>query len=162
MSEPLAYFLTWVTYGTWLHGDERGWVNKNCNCFGADLGPPSETLCNYSKSLLKHDPVILNKDERLTVESAIAGVCKFRNWELCACSCRSNHVHAVVKAGDTPPKVVATQLKAYATRALKNIHSLMYQHFWAKDGSNRLLFTEESVEKTIYYVQHQDDHKDEP
>src|ERR1700747_2517170 len=26
MPEPLAYFLTWTTYGTWLPGDERGWV----------------------------------------------------------------------------------------------------------------------------------------
>jgi hypothetical protein len=26
MSDPLAYFLTWVTYGTWLPGDDRGWV----------------------------------------------------------------------------------------------------------------------------------------
>jgi hypothetical protein len=26
MPEALAYFLTWTTYGTWLPGDERGWV----------------------------------------------------------------------------------------------------------------------------------------
>jgi hypothetical protein len=26
MSDPLAYFITWATYGTWLPGDERGWV----------------------------------------------------------------------------------------------------------------------------------------
>jgi hypothetical protein len=26
MPEPLAYFFTWSTYGTWLPGDERGWV----------------------------------------------------------------------------------------------------------------------------------------
>ena len=26
LPEPLAYFLTWPTYGTWLPGDERGWV----------------------------------------------------------------------------------------------------------------------------------------
>ena len=26
MAEPLAYFLTWSTYGTWLPGDERGWI----------------------------------------------------------------------------------------------------------------------------------------
>ena len=25
--DPLAYFLTWPTYGTWLPGDERGWVD---------------------------------------------------------------------------------------------------------------------------------------
>src|SRR3990172_10721 len=26
MSEPIAYFLTWTSYGTWLSGDPRGWV----------------------------------------------------------------------------------------------------------------------------------------
>ena len=24
MAAPLAYFLTWTCYGTWLHGDEPG------------------------------------------------------------------------------------------------------------------------------------------
>ena len=28
LGEPLAYFLTWTTYGTWLPGDERGWNRK--------------------------------------------------------------------------------------------------------------------------------------
>jgi hypothetical protein len=26
--EPLAYFPTWTTYGTWLPGDDRGWRRK--------------------------------------------------------------------------------------------------------------------------------------
>jgi hypothetical protein len=26
LPEPLAYSPTWPTYGTWLPGDERGWV----------------------------------------------------------------------------------------------------------------------------------------
>jgi hypothetical protein len=26
MSEPLAYFITWTTYGSWLHGSTK-WVN---------------------------------------------------------------------------------------------------------------------------------------
>jgi hypothetical protein len=28
MSKPLAYFISWTTYGSWLPGDERGWVEK--------------------------------------------------------------------------------------------------------------------------------------
>lgn len=24
----LPYLLTWTTYGSWLHGDERGWVQS--------------------------------------------------------------------------------------------------------------------------------------
>jgi len=31
LPEPLAYFLTWTTYGTWLPGDERGWVRRPGN-----------------------------------------------------------------------------------------------------------------------------------
>ncbi len=26
MRDPIAFFITWPTYGTWLPGDERGWV----------------------------------------------------------------------------------------------------------------------------------------
>jgi len=26
MGDPIAFFITWPTYGTWLPGDERGWV----------------------------------------------------------------------------------------------------------------------------------------
>lgn len=26
VSSPLAYLITWTTYGTWLPGDRRGWV----------------------------------------------------------------------------------------------------------------------------------------
>jgi hypothetical protein len=26
MDDPIGYFLTWVTYGTWSPGDAKGWV----------------------------------------------------------------------------------------------------------------------------------------
>ena len=26
MNDPLAFFLTWSTYGSWLPGDARGWT----------------------------------------------------------------------------------------------------------------------------------------
>ena len=28
MGDPLQLFLTWTTYGSWLPGDGRGWVEK--------------------------------------------------------------------------------------------------------------------------------------
>ncbi|MDA1049536.1 MAG: hypothetical protein O3C40_03530 [Planctomycetota bacterium] len=28
LDDSLALFLTWTTYGSWLPGDERGWVEK--------------------------------------------------------------------------------------------------------------------------------------
>ena len=26
LPEPIAFFLTWATYVTWLPGDDRGWI----------------------------------------------------------------------------------------------------------------------------------------
>jgi hypothetical protein len=34
MSEPLAYFLTFGTYGSWLHGDVRGSKDPRHNTLG--------------------------------------------------------------------------------------------------------------------------------
>jgi len=31
---PLAVFFTFRTYGTWLHGDERGSIDRNNNLYG--------------------------------------------------------------------------------------------------------------------------------
>jgi hypothetical protein len=30
--DPIGYFLTWVTYGTWLPGDTRGWIEYRHGC----------------------------------------------------------------------------------------------------------------------------------
>src|SRR5262249_3307643 len=38
----LAYFLTWTTYGTWLPGDARGWVQVPGVGHPA-TGPPART-----------------------------------------------------------------------------------------------------------------------
>jgi hypothetical protein len=43
---PLAYFITWGTYGTWLPGDQRGWVEyrrgwRLPDLFGSSKRPPS-------------------------------------------------------------------------------------------------------------------------
>lgn len=40
MEKPLAYFITLSCYGTWLHGDERGSVDKKHNVPGKPVLPP--------------------------------------------------------------------------------------------------------------------------
>jgi hypothetical protein len=57
MGEVLGYFLTLRTYGTWLHGDERGSVDRFNNAPGSPLIPRSSARSSYAQSLLKHAPV---------------------------------------------------------------------------------------------------------
>ncbi len=41
MNDPIAFFLTWSTYGTWLPGDKRGWTKYQQ---GWQLGDPIRLL----------------------------------------------------------------------------------------------------------------------
>lgn len=127
MDDPIAYFLTWPTYGTWLPGDERGWVE--CK-HGWQL--PDRARQIEANAKMKEDACILGFKERQTVEAQIAETCKFREWSLHAVSCRSNHMHVVVGAGNTNPKKIRADLKAWCTRRLKEDIDRTRENWWAE------------------------------
>ena len=62
--EPLGFFLTWVTYGTWLPGDTRGWVEYQ---HGWQLPDPILEL--ESTALMTEGACHLNAEQRLAVEA---------------------------------------------------------------------------------------------
>ena len=155
MSEPLAYFLTWTTYGTWLHGDRRGSVDRTNAWFGTDYHPQSDRWSAASERRMKSPPVVLSPSHRQTVEQALRKHVDLRGWEILALSCRSNHVHAVVAAGDVPPERVMTEMKAYATRALRATGEMTSGKVWTRHGSTRYVRTSASLEAAVRYVQTQ-------
>ena len=78
LPEPLAYFLTWPTYGTWLPGDERGWVSST-----ATVGNFPIPLCKReAQARLTEDACLLDQDQRQLVELTIADHCRVRGWTL--------------------------------------------------------------------------------
>src|SRR5215831_3239926 len=113
MSEPLAFFLTWTTYGTWLPGDERGWVER-----GRGFQLPDPIRKREAEARMTEDACLLDQDQRLVVEKTIADHCRIRGWKLHIVNCRTNHVHVVVTANRDPDDV-HDQIKAWCTRRLK-------------------------------------------
>src|SRR3954470_17634644 len=105
-SEPLAYFLTWTTYGTWLPGDERGYFTKP----GQWEGPDAYRRM-MSQLLMTDDALILNARQRQNVEATIRRHCEIRQWHLHAVNCRSNHVHVVVSSPGIDRSDVMDQFK---------------------------------------------------
>jgi len=103
---PLAYLITFRAYGTWLHGDKRGSVNRFHNRFGTALIAPNERWRKYNRSLLTHSPVKPKSRQRALVKEAIRETCKKRKWEFWATNVRSNHVHTVVGAVCKPEKIL--------------------------------------------------------
>ena len=158
LSEALAYFITWTTYGSWLSGDERGWwVEGNPN---AQL--PNPQRAQTAARLMSDDAVVLNDEQRGLVDTAIRNLCQERGWLLHECNVRTNHVHVVVTANDREPEVVREQIKARGSKALSDHAGLPAtaskngrKKWWTEKGDIRRLWDEKSLEAAIVYVQNQ-------
>jgi len=153
MSLPEAYFLTWASYGTWLHGDERGSVDKDHNIPGMDYAPPNANRRAFRKARLTQLPFTLDSSARKIVSDTIIDHCRIRGWEIMALNVRSTHVHIVAACGEIDPLQAMNQLKAWTTRRLREGSLAGPQaHIWAEGGSRRLLWNKESVRHAINYV----------
>ena len=95
---PMGYLITFRTYGTWLHGDPRGSVDRFHNIYGTPKLPPSPSRQRYERQLMKMPPVKLDSQRRAAVERSLGETCSKRKWKLWASSVRTNHVHSVVSA----------------------------------------------------------------
>jgi REP element-mobilizing transposase RayT len=152
---PIAYFITFRSYGTWLHGDERGSVERhNENMYGTPLLPPNPCWEAVERERLKHPAFLLDAQRRLAVNDAIQEVCRFRGYELSALAVRTNHVHAVVTA-QCLPEGILNAFKAYSTRKMqeRNLVGKTVQP-WVRHGSTRWLWTAEAVTNAVNYVKY--------
>ncbi len=151
-SRPLAYFLTFHPYGTWLPGDERGWHHRG----RSERLPPAPALAAHCAKHLRYPVVTLTPDWREIVRSAINETCSYRGGLVLALVVERTHVHIVVVAPVAPERVLR-DLKAWATRRLRRHgHLLDHPHPWAEHGSTGYLFEERNVQAAIDYVL--DDH----
>lgn len=150
---PLAYLITIRSYGTWLHGDEKGSVGrKEFNIYGTSRMFHSEKLKDLMKNQMKQEPTVFDKKERICVLEAVKEVCDFRGYELLAINIRTNHLHAVVSANTNPDKIV-NEFKAYATRKLREENLVEKDKtIWARGKSRRYLWKLKHVEIAIEYV----------
>jgi REP element-mobilizing transposase RayT len=170
-SVPLAYLLTWTTYGAWLPGDQRGWVRRK-----QGFQAPDPSVERRAREAMSEPVCELDRVQRHAVEETIRPHGSLRGWRLHAVNCRSNHVHVVVTVPSVAPHKVIAQLKAWCTRELKarsasegpsparseiagrpntggeQIAFTVRRNWWTERGSVRLLFNENNVKAAIRYM----------
>jgi len=150
---PLAFLITFRSYGTWLHGDERGSVSRFRNQYKSPRLPPEKKWLKTNTRRLKGEVVILDANRRGCVEAAVRKTCEIRGWHLYAVNVRTNHVHSVVAAGQKKPEMVLNALKANATRTMREQGCWQgTMSPWADKGSKRNLWNEESIARAVDYV----------
>jgi REP element-mobilizing transposase RayT len=155
---PLAYLISFRSYGTWLHGDKRGSVDRVHNRYGDPYLPANAAWQRHNRRQLRVDSFILEARERGSVAKAIRETCSIRKWHLQAINVRTNHVHTVVTA-NRKPGLVLNAFKANATRQLREDQLWRHQFSpWADKGSKIRLWNERSVANAIDYVLHGQGH----
>lgn len=146
--DPLAYFITWTVYGTFLQGDSRWWRARR-----KGTKTPQPLLEQWHRDRLNHDVILLSDRHREIVENEIARLSEFRDWKLWVANARSNHVHVVVSAQQHNGKQIRDQMKANCTRVLREDDSRFIDRpIWTTGGDWQCINTEDDLEQAVLYA----------
>lgn len=145
MAKTLGYMITWTTYGTWLQGDERGYV-KNGRIY-----PANKSLMQTNKQLQSQEAVKLSKVQRQVVREAIIKEAGLQGQCIYALTVQPNYVHIVAEYIPQPISRIVAYYKKAGRFALKAVgHN---GKLWTRGYDKRFCFDQVAMEKKIKYVQ---------
>jgi hypothetical protein len=75
---PLAYFVTWSCYGTWLHGEAKGSVDRRHNRFGETYLPTDAPRKNAERRSMDQPCYQLDEGRRKIVLETIIDQSRYR------------------------------------------------------------------------------------
>ena len=149
MSKTIGYMLTWTTYGSWLPGDERGYVAD-----GRTL-PGDGKILERNRKRQKSPDVKLNTQEKVIVEQTILAEAKRIDHQLEALIVCSNHVHLLARPHAQSIEEIAGRYKSVTTRALWQ--QGRKGRVWTKGYDKRFCFTEQDIATKAKYIQNHTD-----
>jgi REP element-mobilizing transposase RayT len=144
------WFLTWTTYGTWLPGDDRGFVSNVREGAGPEVrhrepGQPFDrdlpALAADARLRLRGDPIRLSASHATQLSEQLHETAGFRGWTLIALAIMDNHVHMVVGVdGDPEPSALLRDFKSYGSRRLnREFGNPASGTWWTEGGSTRIV-----------------------
>ncbi|OQA02724.1 MAG: hypothetical protein BWY69_00898 [Planctomycetes bacterium ADurb.Bin401] len=143
----IGYMLTWRTYGTWLQGDERGYIKDG------QLLNQNQKLEQANKENLKKEPIEFNAMQIEAVKKSIIQEAKRLNQKIYALSVLPNHIHLLVEKIDESIESTAAFYKTTARISLYK--NGLEGKIWAKGYDKRYIFTqEELLNRMVYILKH--------
>jgi REP element-mobilizing transposase RayT len=152
---PLAYHITWGTYGTRLHGDDRGIVLRDQNQFGEPIIGADSDLDRAESANLRFPPRFLTPEQRRFIESVYPEICTRGNWEPIVIAAAPDHVHTVLR-GAADGQDIRKWLKRWMTQALSSRWTLHPgELWWAECGSVKWIWKPDYFDRVVNYVTRQ-------
>jgi REP element-mobilizing transposase RayT len=136
--------LTWTTYGSWLQGDERGYV-RNGRILHSD-----KNLVELCEKFQKGHTVKLRQDEKDIVRQAILNEAARIGYTIEALAVCSNHIHLVARYFPETIGQTVSRFKNVTTSAHKK-HGRA-DRVWTRGFDKRFCFNSEDLIRRIQYV----------
>ena len=140
----IGYMLTWNTYGTWVQGDERGYV-KNGERMG---GRPKLQKSNQNN--MTSGEFRLNEMQKTIVRNQILETAKRIGQTVHAISVFSSHVHIVAGNVDEAIGEIVRVYKRETVYVLRK--EGVEGNVWAKGYDKRFCYDEGSLQARVEYV----------
>ena len=162
-----TWLLTSTTYGSWLPGDERGFVSpvrdtatgrySLRNLAGTPCEHSIPGLAAFAAGRSGNLAISLNGKQAAVVTTQFLETATYRRWRLLACAVMATHFHALLTvSGDPDPATLLRDLKSYASRALNRQWSKPASGtWWTQSGSRRKKTGEPAIRAAVAYVWNQ-------
>ena len=145
-------FITISTYGTRLHGDERGSVNRRGTTLRAHFVAPNQKLERIKRAQMNQPPMVFDTPQRTCVHHALESFCAYKQWLVLALHVRTNHIHALIY-GKTHSQRIVQGIKAAATRALREAGLIdEARKVWTEGASITTCETDEDIATIRDYI----------
>lgn len=72
---PMAYFITFTCYGSWLHGEDKLSVFRDRNHFGSSYLQPNPRHKQSAATKMKQPPYLLDQFRQKIVLKSICSAC---------------------------------------------------------------------------------------
>ncbi len=142
-----------TTYGNWMPGDARGYVDEHDD-YGTPFNKPSPALERSARACMKDSPVLFDVEQAKTILERWRETVGELDGRLIVVAIMRNHFHfvAIFPAGITKAKLLQF-FKGRASRALNQ--SFGKRTWWTDSGSVRYSFDEAAFRARIEYVKNQ-------
>jgi hypothetical protein len=137
----LATMVTTTTYGTWLPGDLRGYVDNG------KILPGDPNLLELSRQRMgAHAPVVFSATQQEQLFQALCAAADEFHYQLTDASVESWHVHWIVHHGFDSVPVMVGRLKNRMRQAMG------IGRIWTQGYHNSLLFDVAAIEMRRRYI----------
>lgn len=150
MPNLLATMITTTSYGTWLAGDLRGYVESG------KILPGNPERLKLSKHRMLSAPVYFNEQEQLQLFHALTSASNEFDYQLHAASIESWHVHWVITHIQDTVQVMTGRLKNRMRQALNR------GRIWTAGYDKRYCFNQAQVDSRIEYIRRHEGYRPLP